>query len=278
MNVPPSKKAHLTIATQEADIFTAGIPFLKRLGYASQVTVTGPAGLGSDKEEAAKGVVTVITHAARIGMPLAELVDLEKEKARIAKELKKNRGELEKLSNKLNNPGFLAKAPEQVVAAEKERAEKLTALIAQLEAQEALPVSKVLSLLPPYAAPPVLNGRGCMVFHCLYIGNPRTRIVSEMKQQLFGHPDGHVPAKEGKQIFPIFRIPARTCQPLNVPAHPAHWSLCPFRHHGVDGFANLDSVQLLVLVKEQFRHSVHRIGHVLCTLVGHTKNRIHDFL
>ena len=89
MNVPPSKKAHLTIATQEADIFTAGIPFLKRLGYASQVTVTGPAGLGSDKEEAAKGVVTVITHAARIGMPLAELVDLEKEKARIAKELKR---------------------------------------------------------------------------------------------------------------------------------------------------------------------------------------------
>ena len=137
MNVPPSKKAHLTIATQEADIFTAGIPFLKRLGYASQVTVTGPAGLGSDKEEAAKGVATDITHAARIGMPLAELVDLEKEKARIAKELKKNRGELEKLSNKLNNPGFLAKAPEQVVAAEKERAEKLTALIAQLEAQEA---------------------------------------------------------------------------------------------------------------------------------------------
>ncbi len=64
MNVPPSKKAHLTIATQEADIFTAGIPFLKRLGYASQVTVTGPAGLGSDKEEAAKGVVTVITHAS----------------------------------------------------------------------------------------------------------------------------------------------------------------------------------------------------------------------
>ena len=50
------------------------------------------------------GSVTVVTHAAQISMPLAELVDLEKEKARIAKELKKNRGELEKLSNKLNNP------------------------------------------------------------------------------------------------------------------------------------------------------------------------------
>ena len=92
----------------------------------------GPDGLGSDKEEAAKGVVTVVTHVARIGMPLAELVDLEKEKARIAKALKKNQGELDKLNNKLKNPGFLAKAPENVVKTEQERAEKLAALIAQL--------------------------------------------------------------------------------------------------------------------------------------------------
>ena len=133
MNVPPSKKAHLTIATGEQAIFTAGIPFLKRLGYASEVTVTGPSGLGSDKEEAAKGVVTVITHAARIGMPLAELVDLEKEKARLAKSLKKNQAELDKLNAKLQNPGFLAKAPENVVKAEQERAEKLAALIAQVQ-------------------------------------------------------------------------------------------------------------------------------------------------
>ena len=131
MNVPPSKKAHLTIATAEEATFTAGIPFLKRLGYASDVTV-----VPADQEEAAKGQVTVVTHAAKLSMPLAELVDLEKEKARIAKELKKNRGELEKLDKKLSNPGFLAKAPENVVAAEKERAEKLAALIAQLEEQE----------------------------------------------------------------------------------------------------------------------------------------------
>ena len=56
-------------------------------------------------------MVTVITHAARIGMPLAELVDLEKEKARLAKSLKKNQAELDKLNAKLQNPGFLAKAP-----------------------------------------------------------------------------------------------------------------------------------------------------------------------
>ena len=70
-------------------------------------------------------------------MPLAELVDLEKEKARLAKELKKNKGELEKLTNKLSNPGFLNKAPENVVKAEQERAEKLAALITKLEEQAA---------------------------------------------------------------------------------------------------------------------------------------------
>ena len=82
-------------------------------------------------------MVTVITHAARIGMPLAELVDLEKEKARLAKSLKKNQAELDKLNAKLQNPGFLAKAPENVVKAEQERAEKLAALIAQLQEQAA---------------------------------------------------------------------------------------------------------------------------------------------
>ena len=137
MNVPPSKRAHLTIATAEGDVFAAGVPFLKRLGYASDVTVTGPDGLGSDKEEAGRGVVTLVTHACRIGMPLAELVDLEKEKARIAKELKKHTGELEKLTNKLKNPGFLAKAPEEIVRTEQERADKLTALIAKLQEQAA---------------------------------------------------------------------------------------------------------------------------------------------
>ena len=65
--------------------------------------------------------------------PLAELVDLDKERARVAKELKKNRAELEKLEAKLNNPGFVNKAPAQVVEAERERAEKLRALVEQLE-------------------------------------------------------------------------------------------------------------------------------------------------
>ena len=133
MNVPPSRKAQLTVSTLERDVFTQGIPFLKRLAYASDVTVVGVADAGSDEAMTAQGMVTVTTHAARIFMPLAELVDLEKEKARIQKELDKNRKELDKLETKLANPGFVNKAPAQVVEAEQERAEKLRALIAKLE-------------------------------------------------------------------------------------------------------------------------------------------------
>ena len=127
MNVPPSKKAHLTVATGERDIFVLGVPFLKKLAYASEVTFAQP---GTAPEA---GSVTVVTHAAQISMPLAELVDLEKEKARMEKELKKNSAELEKLNTKLNNPGFVNKAPAHVVEAEQDRAEKLRALLAKLE-------------------------------------------------------------------------------------------------------------------------------------------------
>ncbi|WP_207754488.1 valine--tRNA ligase [Pseudoflavonifractor phocaeensis] len=128
MNVPPSKKAQLTISTLEQAVFHQGIPFLKRLAYASDVQV-----VEATREMDTQGMVTVTTHAARLYLPLAELVDLEKEKARIAKELDKNRKELDKLETKLNNPGFVNKAPAQVVEAERERADKLRALLVKLE-------------------------------------------------------------------------------------------------------------------------------------------------
>ena len=130
MNVPPSKKAHLTVATNEVKIFELGVPFLKKMAYGSDVTI-----VSADETANAAGQVTVVTHAAQISMPLAELVDLEKEKARMEKELKKNSAELEKLNAKLGNPGFVAKAPAAVVEAEKERAVKLAELVAKLEEQ-----------------------------------------------------------------------------------------------------------------------------------------------
>ncbi|BDF71956.1 valine--tRNA ligase [Oscillospiraceae bacterium] len=131
MNVPPSRKAALTISTVEEGIFRQGVPFLKRLAYAGEVEVTGASDAAADEA----GTVSIVTHAARISMPLADLVDLEKERARIEKELGKNRAELAKLSAKLGNPGFVNKAPASVVEAEREREAKLSALIAKLEGQ-----------------------------------------------------------------------------------------------------------------------------------------------
>ena len=129
MNVPPSKKAQMTIVTEKGGLFRAGEAFLKRLAYASDITVTETA----PADQA--GMVSVVTHEARVFIPLAELVDLAKEKARMEKDLGKKKGELAGLQNKLANPGFVNKAPANVVAAEKERAEKLEALIAKLEEQ-----------------------------------------------------------------------------------------------------------------------------------------------
>ena len=133
MNVPPSRRAKVYVASSFEETFRKGAQFVARLAYASDVTVEGVADAGSDDAMTAQGMVTVTTHAARLFMPLAELVDLEKEKARIEKELKKNRAELDKLEAKLGNPGFVNKAPAHVVEAEQDRAEKLRALLAKLE-------------------------------------------------------------------------------------------------------------------------------------------------
>ena len=129
MNVPPSKKAALTIVTNEPGIFASGEAHLKRLAWCSSVTVQK-----EDLTDTA-GMVCDITHMAKLYMPLAELVDLAKEKARLEKDLGKKQGELKGLEGKLSNPGFLNKAPEHVVAAEKDRAEKLKVLIAKIEEQ-----------------------------------------------------------------------------------------------------------------------------------------------
>ena len=132
MNVAPSKKVHYTIATAHSDEFTAGIPFFTRLASASDVTI-----VAADAVPAAEGMVEVDTHAARIFMPLAELVDFEKELARIAKEKANAEKQLAGIMGKLSNPGFLAKAPEAVINGAKDDAAKLKALIEKLDASAA---------------------------------------------------------------------------------------------------------------------------------------------
>ena len=131
MNVAPSKKVHYTIATAHANTFARGIPFFKRLASASDVTVADANIPTPD------GSIEVVTHAARVLMPLAELVDFEKELARIAKEKANAEKQLAGIENKLSNQGFIAKAPEAVVNGAREDAAKLRALIEKLDASAA---------------------------------------------------------------------------------------------------------------------------------------------
>ena len=127
MNVPPSRKAHLIIATDKKAAFEAGVSYICKLAYASEVTVCGAA------PESTAGMVSVVTDNARMFMPMAELVDLEKEKARIEKELQNAEKQLQAQIGKLSNQNFVTRAPEAVVNAEREKKAKLEALIENLK-------------------------------------------------------------------------------------------------------------------------------------------------
>ena len=128
MNVPPSRKAKVIVSTEHKNIFEDAKAYIIRLASANEVEVKS---LGDVDES--KGMVTVITHSARIAIPMSELVDLSAERDRVTRELNKNRGFLEAQERKLSNENFVSRAPEAVVNAEREKAQKLKALIENLE-------------------------------------------------------------------------------------------------------------------------------------------------
>ena len=127
MNVPPSKKSTLYIVTENQKVYEQGQAFIMKLAYSDNLIVTGT------EPEGAEDMASCVTHDAKLYMPMDQLIDFEKELQRIEKELTKNRKSLEGIEKKLSNPGFLAKAPENVVNGEREKAEKLHAMIDQLE-------------------------------------------------------------------------------------------------------------------------------------------------
>ena len=127
MNVPPSRKSHLIIVTDKAKAFADGEKFICKLAYASGIEVS------AELPESTDGMVSVITDNARMFMPMAELVDLEKERARMEKELANARKQLDGQIAKLANENFVSRAPEKVVNVEREKKAKLEALIENLE-------------------------------------------------------------------------------------------------------------------------------------------------
>ncbi|MBO5378899.1 MAG: valine--tRNA ligase [Clostridia bacterium] len=120
MNVPPSRKAKVYIVTKYNDSFNEDTAqFFERLASASEVEILD--------DYSSEGAVQIITHAATIYIPMAEMIDTEKEKARLNGDLAKVNLEIERLVKKLSNPEFTAKAPEKVVNGEKEKLAKYEA-------------------------------------------------------------------------------------------------------------------------------------------------------
>lgn len=125
MNIPPSKKSMVYVETAFSDVFAVGSEFIKRLAYASDVEIADAFGdLGN--------TVTIVTNDAKIYIPLGDLVDFEAEAKRLQKELAAAEEKLAFINKKLDNPGFVNKAPEKVVQQNRDEAAKLTEKIANL--------------------------------------------------------------------------------------------------------------------------------------------------
>ena len=121
MNVVPSRKAKVYIATKYADSFNDSTAvFFTRLASASEVEI----GESFDDVLSADDAVRIITDSATIFLPIADIVDTEKERARLEAEQKKLVGEIERIEKKLSNEGFVAKAPAAVVDGEKAKLAK----------------------------------------------------------------------------------------------------------------------------------------------------------
>ncbi len=125
MNVPPSKKAKLYIATSFKETFGDAATIFAKLAGASEVEV--------GDEFTIENAVSIVTQDAKVYIPMGDLVDFEAERARLKKELSKAQADLDFINKKLSNPGFVSKAPEAVVNAQKESAAKLSDKISMLE-------------------------------------------------------------------------------------------------------------------------------------------------
>ncbi len=125
MNVPPSRKAQVYVETGFADTFRNGAVFMERLASASEVLV----GEKFDID----GAVSVVTADATIKMPMAELIDIAAEKARLEKEKAGIQKQLDGVLARLANKSFTDKAPENVVAGARENAARLQEQLALLE-------------------------------------------------------------------------------------------------------------------------------------------------
>lgn len=129
MNVPPSKKAKVIIVPNDGskEAFELGKNYFMTLASASTVEITG------EKSQIPEDAVSIVNNGGEIFIPLAELVDFEKEIERLSKEKGNIEKEIKRVNGKLSNQGFLSKAPQSLVDEEKSKKEKFEEMLKSVE-------------------------------------------------------------------------------------------------------------------------------------------------
>ena len=132
MNVAPSRKAQVYIVADDTKICDS----LKELvGTYQHMISASEVFVQMDKTGIDENAVSVVIDKATVYMPLADLIDFEKEKERLAKEQKRLEGELKRVHGMLNNEKFMSKAPEAKIAEEKEKLAKYESMMAKVQEQ-----------------------------------------------------------------------------------------------------------------------------------------------
>ena len=127
MNVPPSKRVDAFVVTDNPSFVTGVAGYLEKLAGLSSVTLV------SGKDEVEGAVASVVTTLAEVLVPLGELIDIDKERERLQKEIASTSADVERLSKLLGNAAFVAKAPQKLVDGEREKLARAEEKLAKLE-------------------------------------------------------------------------------------------------------------------------------------------------
>ena len=126
---PPSRKVEVYLVTESKRLVQLNKDSIMKLSGASAVKF-------AESGAAVEGkTVSQATEIAQIYIPLGELVDIEKEKARLVAEIERVNGEIARAEGKLANAAFVAKAPKKLVDGEREKLEKYRDMKAKFEEQ-----------------------------------------------------------------------------------------------------------------------------------------------
>ena len=116
----PSAKVDIYVVTENKRLIENGASYIRKLANVGEIKYV------ANKDVIGEKVVSKILDGVEIYIPLGELVDYEKELARLKAELEKTENEIKRAESKLSNQGFVAKAPKALIDGEKAKLTKFT--------------------------------------------------------------------------------------------------------------------------------------------------------